>query len=317
MVRLLAVLAGCFLTFTGNAQITFRGRIIDSVTHQPLEGASISEVSKANNKAVSVQFGYFYFKTNSKDPLLIINHIGYKTLLGRADTSDLVFKMQPEVLSLKDVTLQVVSSTMLQKIVKVDLDLKPVRNTQELLRIVPGLFIAQHAGGGKAEQIFLRGFDCDHGTDVDVNFDGIPVNMVSHAHGQGYADSHFIIPETINTIDYGAGPYYTLHGNLNTAGYVSFSTYRDIPQSRIQIEAGRFNTFRTLAMIDLLKRDKDKQSAYVAGDFYYTDGPTLHKQNFNRFNLFAKYNLALSERSHLTISGSAFKSKWDASGQIP
>ena len=75
--------------------------------------------------------------------------------------------------------------------------LNPIKNTQELLRFVPGLFIAQHAGGGKAEQIFLRGFDIDHGTDISVNVDGIPVNMVSHAHGQGYADLHFLIPETV------------------------------------------------------------------------------------------------------------------------
>ncbi|MBS1565369.1 MAG: TonB-dependent receptor, partial [Bacteroidetes bacterium] len=200
---------------------------------------------------------------------------------------------------------------------KIDLDLKPVRNTQELLRVVPGLFIAQHAGGGKAEQIFLRGFDCDHGTDVQVSVDGMPVNMVSHAHGQGYADTHFIIPETINDIDYGAGPYYASHGNLNTAGYVSFGTYNNIANSRVQVEAGRYNTFRTLAMVDLLKKNKDCQSAYIAGDFYYTDGPTIHPQSFNRFNLFGKYNRALSAHTQLTASLSAFKSKWDASGQVP
>ena len=100
--------------------------------------------------------------------------------------------------------------------------------------MVPCLFIAQHAGGGKAEQIFLRGFDVDHGTDVQVSVDGLPVNMVSHAHGQGYADAHFIIPETINNIDFGTGPYYAAHGNLNTAGYVAFSTFKNIATSKIQ-----------------------------------------------------------------------------------
>ena len=185
------------------------------------------------------------------------------------------------------------------------------------MRLVPGLFIAQHAGGGKAEQIFLRGFDCDHGTDVDIRVDRMPVNMVSHAHGQGYADSHFIISETISSMDFGAGPYYAQHGNLNTAGYVSFSTYNSVPQSRIQVEAGRFDTYRTLAMVDLLKKNKEKQSAYIAGDFYYTNGPTDHKENFNHFNLFGKYNVEISERTQMTASVSSFKSKWDASGQIP
>ncbi|MEJ7683297.1 MAG: hypothetical protein WKG06_36650 [Segetibacter sp.] len=107
------------------------------------------------------------------------------------------------------------------------------------------------------------------------------------------------------------------HGNLNTGGYVSFSTYNNIPQSRIQVEAGRYNTVRTLAMIDLLKKNKDKQSAYIAGEFNYTDGATVNPQNFNRFNVFGKYNLAISDHTQLTASLSGFKSKWDASGQVP
>ena len=90
--------------------------------------------------------------------------------------------------------------------------------------MVPGLFIAQHAGGGKAEQIFLRGFDIDHGTDVNLEVDGLPVNMVSHAHGQGYSDLHFVIPELINHVDFNKGPYYADKGDFTTAGYVDFQT---------------------------------------------------------------------------------------------
>lgn len=88
----------------------------------------------------------------------------------------------------------------------IDNHIRPVQSSQELLRLVPGLFIAQHAGGGKAEQIFLRGFDLDHGTDIQITVDQlIPVNMVSHAHGQGYADLHFIIPETVKRLDFEKG----------------------------------------------------------------------------------------------------------------
>ncbi|MBC7914225.1 MAG: TonB-dependent receptor plug domain-containing protein, partial [Pyrinomonadaceae bacterium] len=223
-----------------------------------------------------------------------------------------------DTVKLKDVTItQTSSQQSLNTLAKIDLKINPVRNTQELMRIVPGLFIAQHAGGGKAEQIFLRGFDSDHGTDVQVSVDGMPVNMVSHAHGQGYADAHFIIPETVNNIDFGAGPYYTQHGNLNTAGYVSFSTFNNIPKNRIQIEAGRFDTYRALLMLDLLKNNKDKQSAYLASEYYYTNGPTINKQNFNRVNIFGKYNITLNNSTQLLSSLSAFKSNWYASGQIP
>lgn len=302
------------------AQSIIKGKVVDAKSRQPLEAASVVEFNNLKTKCLTDQYGNFSILVNGEAKInLVVSYIGYK-----ADTIDIqtkknvVIELHTDVVNLKDVVvLQSNSLSKFSTLAKIDLDLNPVRNTQELLRLVPGLFIAQHAGGGKAEQIFLRGFDNDHGTDIQVSVDGLPVNMVSHAHGQGYADSHFIIPETINNIDFGAGPFYTQHGNFNTSGYVSFSTYNNIPQSRVQIEAGRYNTFRMLAMVDLLKKKKDKQSAYIAGDFYYTNGATINQQNFNRFNIFGKYNLAITNNTQLTASLSGFKSKWDASGQVP
>ena len=300
-----------------HAQKIVSGKIVDSASLQPLESASVSALG-TTLKTLTDQYGNFSLKVNTYNSDLIISYVGYKEVRVKADNSNIKIAMQPDVSRLADVIILTSNSAAkFSTLARIDLDLKPVRNTQELLRLVPGLFIAQHAGGGKAEQIFLRGFDNDHGTDIQVSVDGLPVNMVSHAHGQGYADTHFIIPETINNIDFGAGPYYTQHGNLNTSGYVAFSTYNNIPKSRVQVEAGRYNTYRTLAMIDLLKTNKEKQSAYVAADFYYTNGATINAQNFNRFNIFGKYNLAITDRTQLTASLSGFKSKWDASGQIP
>ena len=127
--------------------------------------------------------------------------------------------MSESSISLSQVVL-VSEVNALSRIVDVDVKTNPVKSSQEILRKVPGLIIGQHAGGGKAEQIFLRGFDVDHGTDVAISVDGMPVNMVSHAHGQGYADLHFVIPETIENINFGKGPYYSDKGNFNTAGYI-------------------------------------------------------------------------------------------------
>lgn len=302
-----------------NAQNVITGKIIDAASRQPLASASIAEEGNNKHAALSDQDGNFLIKISDLHAKLVISLIGFETVAtSNPGQKNITIEMQPGTVNLKDVVID--NKSVQQKfssLAKVDLDLHPVRNTQELMRIVPGLFVAQHAGGGKAEQIFLRGFDCDHGTDIQVSVDGLPVNMVSHAHGQGYADSHFIIPETINNIDYGTGPYNAQHGNLNTAGYVAFSTYNNIARSQVQLEAGRYNTFRSLVMIDLLKKNKDRQSAYVAGEFNYTDGATINKQNFNRLNLFGKYNLAISFKTQLTVSASGFKSKWDASGQIP
>ncbi len=313
------IIAICFLTIHASfSQTLIKGKVIDAISKQPIESAFISILNENINTATD-KYGQFQLTIKTSNTPIMVSLIGYQPSILPVNSANIKVELQPVVVNLKDINISNNTSTKnkFNSITKIDLDLKPVKNTQELMSIVPGLFVAQHAGGGKAEQIFLRGFDSDHGTDIQVSVDGMPVNMVSHAHGQGYADAHFIIPETINNIDYGTGPYYTQHGNLNTAGYVSFATYNNIPQSRIQVEAGRFNTFRTLAMIDLLKKNKEKQSAYIAGEFNYTDGPTLDKQSFNRINIFGKYNLALSNNTFLTASLSAFSSKWDASGQVP
>ena len=179
------------------------------------------------------------------------------------------------------------------------------------------MFIAQHAGGGKAEQIFLRGFDADHGTDVSVNVDGMPVNIVSHAHGQGYSDLHFVIPETINNIDFGKGAYYADRGDFNTAGYVDFKTYGALKNSMIKLEAGSFNTKRILGMFNIINDPDNKKNFYLATEYNYTDGPFDVKQNFNRVNIFGKYNQWITDNDYFNIKFSTFNSSWNASGQNP
>ncbi len=307
-----------FLCNVQAQNIVLSGKVVDALSKQPLEIVTLSSTTNAVQKTVTDEYGNFTLKVNEIPNNLLVSHIGFKakTIATKGKTTFLI-DLEPDAISLEDVKLQSTGITKFSTIAKVDLALNPVKTTQELMRLVPGLFIAQHAGGGKAEQIFLRGFDVDHGTDVKVSVDGMPVNMVSHAHGQGYADAHFIIPETINNIDFGAGPYYTEHGNLNTAGYIAFGTYKSIANSFVQVEAGRYNSYRAVAMVDLLKQNKNKQNAYAAVEFYYGDGPTENKQHFNRFNFFTKYNATVSKKTDITLSASAFKSNWDASGQIP
>lgn len=315
-------LLACMLlgVIMATSQTIITGKVIDARSRQPLEAAHISEAGVETSNTLTDANGKFSLEVTRNSTTVVASFVGYKpatTNLSEGN-SNIKIELQPDISSLQDVVvLSANYSSKLTSLAKIDLDLKPVKNTQELLRVVPGLFVAQHAGGGKAEQIFLRGFDCDHGTDIQVSVDGMPVNMVSHAHGQGYADAHFIIPETINNIDFGSGPYYTQQGNLNTAGYVNFSTFTNIDKSRFQLEAGQYNTYRALALLDLFKKNKDKQSAYIAGEFNYTDGPTINKQNFNRLNVFGKYNLAINTNTQLVASASAFSSKWDASGQLP
>ncbi len=306
-------LISCSYSFS---QAIIKGKVVDAKSREPIEYAMVAAYNMNGivNATTDIN-GNFIIQSGKQ---LAVSFLGYQTItVPVQENQTILIALEPAAINLKDFVIQNNTVAKFSTISKIDLTLKPVRNTQELLRVVPGLFIAQHAGGGKAEQIFLRGFDCDHGTDIQVSVDGMPVNMVSHAHGQGYADAHFIIPETVNNIDFGAGPYYTEHGNLNTAGYVGFGTYKNIAKSTIQVERGNLNSTRGLAMIDLLKKNKDQQSAYIAAEYQYTDGPTIHPQNFNRYTIFGKYNLSVTENTQLSLSLSAFKSRWNASGQIP
>src|SRR5713101_5035712 len=130
-----------------------------------------------------------------------------------------------------------------------DFELLPHGRPADVLRLVPGLILSQHQGGGKAEQYMLRGFDADHGTDVALFVDGMPVNLRTHAHGQGYADLHFLIPETIKQVDAFKGPYYVEFGDFNTAGAVTFVTRDFVEKNTVEAAGGMFNTQRYVALL--------------------------------------------------------------------
>ncbi len=198
----------------------------------------------------------------------------------------------------------------------IDFDLRPRKSTQDMMQIVPGLFTAQHAGGGKAEQIFLRGFDADHGTDVNISIDGVPVNMVSHAHGQGYADLHFVIPETVQGLDVQKGPYFTGNGDFSTAGSVKFKTYDRLENNLLTLETGSFGSARGLTMFNL-PINSNSTSSYLAVEFTKSNGYFDRNQKFNRLNIFGKVKQKIGERSNLIFSASGFGSHWNASGQVP
>lgn len=199
---------------------------------------------------------------------------------------------------------------------------RPKNSAQDLLRLVPGLFIAQHAGGGKAEQIFIRGFDCDHGTDIATFVDGIPVNMPSHGHGQGYADLHFLIPEVVEGMNVFKGTSSPLYGDFATGAAVSFKTYDSLPNNLIQLETGSvpssraITSTRGLALIQLPIKN-DKVSSYFAADVINNNGYFNINQDFKRTNLFSKTTVFLNDYSKIQFSVTGFGSSWNASGQIP
>ena len=292
----------------------FSGKIVDQY-QLPIQEANIHNV-RTGQHTHSNKLGEFTLENCSIGDTLEISIVGYQTKQVIIDnlTTAVTIVLDEEVIALQEIVISPKLNA-LQVISDIDIEINPVNSSQDILRKVPGLFIGQHAGGGKAEQIFLRGFDIDHGTDINITVDGLPVNMVSHAHGQGYADLHFVIPETVEKIDFGKGPYYQNKGNFATAGYIDFRTKEQLDNSSIKLEGGQFDTFRLLGMFNLVKGNK--HNAYLATEFLSTDGFFDSSQNFNRTNLFGKYTGKLTSQDFLGVTISHFDSKWDASGQIP
>lgn len=301
------------------AQKNINIKVSDSLTLFPIENALL--VLQGQSSYLTDAGGETIIPNAPDTGQVIITCVGYNTVqttMESISTNPQIF-LSPGDVNLEEVVVTGHSLNQTGTISKIDLKIRPVNSAQDFLRTVPGLFIAQHQGGGKAEQIFIRGFDNDHGTDIAVSSDGIPVNLVSHAHGQGYNDMHFIIPETVGTIDYGAGPYYTSVGNLNTSGYVKVNTLNAIARNIIKVEAGMFNTYRTVGMFNMLsKKAAGKgQHWYTASEFLYSDGPFDLPQAFKRKNIFSKFNTRLGSSNQLTLSAGWFESNWYASGQIP
>ena len=199
---------------------------------------------------------------------------------------------------------------------------RPKNSAQDLLRLVPGLFIAQHAGGGKAEQIFIRGFDCDHGTDIATFVDGMPVNMPSHGHGQGYADLHFLIPETVEGMSVFKGTSSPLYGDFATGAAVSFKTLDSLPNNLLQVESGTVPSTKSLTSLRALglfniPTNTQNVASYFAVDVINNKGYFQINQDFKRLNLFSKTTIQLNPSNKIQFSFSGFGSSWNASGQIP
>jgi hypothetical protein len=193
--------------------------------------------------------------------------------------------------------------------------LQPQGRPAQVLRLIPGFVAVEHSGGaGKADQYFLRGFDADHGTDVAFFSDGMPVNFRSHAHGQGYSDLNFIIPETIEGLDVYKGAYLPEFGDFDTAGAVNFQTRQVVKEGIVQAAGGQFDTQRYILMFS---PTKDTIRTLLAGEGYYTNGPFLNDNRYFRANLLGKVTTNLSNRDELSFTATFHKAQWNASGEIP
>jgi len=199
-------------------------------------------------------------------------------------------------------------------------ELRPLESGGQMLEAVPNVLTAQHTGGGKAEQYFVRGFDADHGTDVAIYFDGVPVNLRSHAHGQGFLDLHFVTHETIERLDAYKGPYFTRYGDFATAATIEYVPAPAFDESLMKLEYGAFDTFRAVGIASPRRGPfavDGPARGFLSLEAYHTDGPFVNAEDLWRYSALARGDVELGPR--LVLSGHllGYHGSWNASGLVP
>lgn len=191
---------------------------------------------------------------------------------------------------------------------------RPLSRVGELVEVIPGAVATQHSGEGKANQYFLRGFNLDHGTDFSASVDGVPVNLRTHGHGQGYLDLNFVIPEIVERVDYWKGPYRAIHGDFSAAGSARYKTYDTLDHAFAEVSAGEHNYLRAVAAGSF--ETGLNTHLLLAGETQTYDGPWDLEQDLEKLNGFAKLTHEAGPW-RLMMSGSIYDSSWTATDQIP
>jgi outer membrane receptor protein involved in Fe transport len=189
---------------------------------------------------------------------------------------------------------------------------RPKLRPGEVLETVPGLIATQHSGAGKANQYFLRGFNLDHGTDFATSFEGMPINLPTHGHGQGYTDLNWMIPEFIKTVTYRKGPYYADVGDFGAAGAADIEYIRELPGVFTQVEGGSYGYGR--GVFGWSPKMKDG-ALLLGGEVFHYDGPWENPDDYWRFNGLARYSRG-DDAQGWSVTGLAYHGDWTATDQI-
>ncbi len=218
-----------------------------------------------------------------------------------------------EVLGTYDTGVGTSDSASEGKITERRIETRPALRPGEILEYIPGVIITQHSGDGKANQYFLRGFNLDHGTDFAIDVAGMPVNMPTHAHGQGYADLNFLIPELVSGVDYRKGPYYAEVGDFSAAGAASIHYAHSLPQSIGSVTIGENQYVRGLLA---------GSPQFAGGTLLYgielvgQNGPWENPEHFKKFNTAVRYSRG-DKVDGFSVTGMAYVAEWNSTDQIP
>jgi len=208
-----------------------------------------------------------------------------------------------------------VAAASTQSVKKEDFENVPKRSAASLLEVAPGLVTVQTAGGGKANQYFLRGFDIDHGTDLALSVDGVPVNMPTHAHGQGYSDLNFVIPELVERVEVNKGPYSARYGDFATAGSINLVTSDHVHQNRATFTAGNFGYYRGLLLA--APEPTEKLDGYLGAEVLTNNGPYENGDHLKRYNVMGRAAFRPASGVELSLQVQSMMGGWDMQGAVP
>ena len=190
---------------------------------------------------------------------------------------------------------------------------RPILRPGEILEFVPGMIITQHSGDGKANQYFLRGYNLDHGTDFATYVAGMPVNLPTNAHGQGYSDLNFVIPELVSRIDFKKGPYYAEEGDFSTVGAAHIHYFDQLPSGLAQLTVGSYDYRRALVAASPKVGDGN---VLIAVEAQGTNGPWENPEDFQKLNSVLRYSQGSALRG-FNVTAMAYDAKWNSTDQIP
>jgi outer membrane receptor protein involved in Fe transport len=220
------------------------------------------------------------------DPINVFGH--YETAVGTSDAASAGF-----------ITPQLI-------------DDRPLLRPGEVWEYVPGMMVTQHSGAGKANQYFLRGFNLDHGTDFATHLAGMPVNLRTHAHGQGYMDLNFMIPELVSRIDYYKGPYYAQQGDFATAGSANIHYAESLPNTLAELGIGTEKYGRAL----IVGSPELGPGRVVYGiELYHDNGPWEHPDNYRKLNGVLRYTQKVGD-GQWGVTAMVYSGKWNSTDQI-
>ena len=194
----------------------------------------------------------------------------------------------------------------------VALNARPAARVGEVLEAVPGLIVTQHSGEGKANQYFLRGFNLDHGTDLAITVDGMPVNMPTHGHGQGYADINFLIPELVRSANVRKGPYFADKGDFASAGAVDIDYLNKLPKNLAEVTFGSFGYRRALAAGSAAVGEGTLITAFEANKY---NGPWDVPDNVRKLNGLLRYSQGTATNG-FTMSAMGYSNGWNSTDQV-